>query len=124
MPLIAFNVHLDSADVFAARAIAASIRESSGGLPSVKALGSGAGASGRRAGVDEPDRLHAHVDTKVFEAVERRAHARGIRVLDSELIGLIPAAALEGTSAAQLKLRGFTTSQILEERIAQRLAGR
>jgi glutamate formiminotransferase len=60
----------------------------------------------------------------VFEEVERQADARGIRVLDSELIGLIPAAALEDTSAAKLKLHGFTTSQILEERIAERLAGR
>jgi glutamate formiminotransferase len=124
MPLIAFNVHLESEDASAARAIAASVRESSGGLPAVKALGLALEHRGvAQVSMNLTDYTRTSI-RRVFEEVERQAHARGIRVLDSELIGLIPAAALEGTSAAQLKLHGFTTSQILEERIAQRLAGR
>jgi glutamate formiminotransferase / 5-formyltetrahydrofolate cyclo-ligase len=56
-----------------------------------------------------------------FEAVRREAEARGVRLLESELIGLIPAAALAGTTPEQLGLTGFRRSQILEERIAERL---
>jgi len=122
--LIAFNVHLESADVLAARAIAASVRESSGGLPGVKALGLALEHRGvAQVSINLTDYTRTSL-RRVFEEVERQAQTRGIRVLDSELIGLIPAAALEGTSASELKLHGFTKSQILEERIVQRLAGR
>ena len=124
MPLIAFNVHLESADLSAARAIAASIRESGGGLPGVKALGLALKHRGvAQVSMNLTDYTRTSIQ-RVFEEVERQAQARGTRVLDSELVGLIPAAALEGTSATRLKLDGFTRSQILEERIAQRLAGR
>ncbi len=124
MPLIAYNVNLDSADVAVAKAIAAAVRESSGGLPCVKALG--LSLSHRKlaqVSMNLTDFSQTPVET-AFAAVEREAAARGVRVLESELIGLIPAAALEGTSAERLKLTGFTRSQVLEERIAERLAGR
>ena len=124
MPLIAFNVHLETTDVSAARAIARSIRESSGGLPCVKALGLALAHRGvAQVSMNLTDYTRTSIQ-QVFENVERQADALGIRVLDSELIGLIPEAALEGTSAARLKLRRFTSSQILEHRIAQLLAGR
>jgi glutamate formiminotransferase len=57
----------------------------------------------------------------VFDAVAREAAARGVGILESELIGLIPAAALAGTTPEHLKLTSFTRSQILEERIAQKV---
>ena len=124
MPLIAFNVQLESADVSAARTIARSIRESSGGLPCVKALGLTLAHRGvAQVSMNLTDYTRTSIQ-QVFHAIERQADALGLRIRDSELIGLIPAAALEGTSAAQLKLRDFSTSQILEERIAQRMAGR
>jgi glutamate formiminotransferase len=124
MPLIAFNIHLDSADVAAARAIAAAVRESSGGLSHVKALGLSLEHRGvAQVSMNLTDYQRTSIQ-RAFDEVERQAAQRGIRVLDSELIGLIPAAALEGTSAERLKLHGFSTSQILEERIAQRLAAR
>ena len=55
MPLIAFNVDLDSSDVAVARQIAATVRESSGGLPLRESDGRLAGASRHCAGLDEPD---------------------------------------------------------------------
>jgi glutamate formiminotransferase len=124
MPLIAFNIHLDSNDVAAARAIASEVRESGGGLPCVKALGLSLAHRGvAQVSMNLTDYTRTPIQT-VFDAVERQAAQRGIQILDSELIGLIPAAALSGTSAEHLKLRGFTRGQILEERIAQRRAGR
>jgi glutamate formiminotransferase len=124
MPLVAFNIQLDSADVDQARAIAAAVRESSGGLPRVKALGLSLAHRGvAQVSMNLTDYRQTSVQ-RVFDEVERQAAERGIRVLDSELIGLVPAAALAGTSAERLKLHGFSRNQILEERIAQRLAGR
>lgn len=124
MPLIAFNVNLASTDVAVAKAIAAAVRESSGGLPCVKALGLPLlHRNVAQVSMNLTDFSRTSVQA-AFDAVEREAQARGVGVLESELIGLIPAAALEGTSAAQLRLAGFTRSQVLEERIAERLAGR
>ncbi len=124
MPLIAYNVNLDSTDLAVARAIAAAVRESSGGLPCVKALGLPLlHRNVAQVSMNLTDFSRTSVQT-AFEAVEREAGARGVSVLESELIGLIPAAALAGTSAERLKLTGFTRSQVLEERIAERLAGR
>ncbi len=124
MPLIAYNVNLDSTDVAVAKAVAAAVRESSGGLPCVKALGLPLlHRNVAQVSMNLTDFSRTSVQT-AFDAVQREANARGVRVLESELIGLIPAAALEGTSAAQLRLTGFSRSQVLEERIAERLAGR
>lgn len=118
-PLIAYNINLDSDRLDIARAIAASIRERDGGLPAVKALG-----------LPLTDRGIVQVSMNltdftvtppavVFRAVEQAAARAGVRVRESELIGLIPRAALHDTTADALRLTGFRDDQILEERIAR-----
>ncbi|HSS05404.1 MAG TPA: hypothetical protein VLK89_09520 [Solirubrobacterales bacterium] len=94
-PLGAFNVELDSGDPDIARAVAAGLRESGGGLPGVRAIGLPL-ASGR---VQVSTNVHDPVAVPLEEVVERvRALAAplGARPLEAELIGLIPAAALVG----------------------------
>jgi glutamate formiminotransferase len=123
-PLVAYNVNLDSDDLALARGIAAAVRESSGGLPCVKALGL---SLAHRGVVQVSMNLTDITRTPVraaFEAVRREAQACGVRVLEAELVGLIPAAALKDTTPAEVGLAGFQRSQILEERIADRLEGR
>ena len=116
MPLIAFNIDLDSPDVAVARQIAATVRESSGGLPFVKAMGVWLAHRGvAQVSMNLTDFTRTSLQT-VFDAVARAARTRGAEVLQSELIGLIPEAALEATTPEQLRLAGFTRSQILEER--------
>jgi glutamate formiminotransferase len=118
MPLIAFNIDLDSSDVAVARQIAATVRESSGGLPAVKAMGVWLAHRGvAQVSMNLTDFARTSVQT-AFDAVARAAAARGVAVLQSELIGLIPKAALGATTPERLKLAGFTRSQILEERLA------
>lgn len=118
-PLIAFNINLASHNVDAAKAIARQVRESSGGLPCVKALGLSLDHRGvAQVSMNLTDYTRTSVRT-VFEAVTREARARGEQVLESELIGLIPEAALADVSPEQLKLTGFSRSQILEVRIAE-----
>jgi glutamate formiminotransferase len=53
-----------------------------------------------------------------FEAVSREAADRGVSVVESEIVGLVPAAALAGINPADLKLAGFSSDRILEERLA------
>ncbi len=94
-PLGAFNVELDSGDVELARAVAAGLRESGGGLPGVRAIG--LPLSSGRAQVST--NVHDPAATGLGAVVERvRALAAplGARPVEAELIGLIPAAALVG----------------------------
>jgi glutamate formiminotransferase / 5-formyltetrahydrofolate cyclo-ligase len=117
--LIAFNVNLATTRVDIARRIAAKVRERDGGLPAVKALGL---ALSERGLVQVSMNLTDYSKTPpaaAFAAVQRAALALGIDVVDSELIGLIPQAALAGTSVHALRLTGFSDDQILEVRLAR-----
>jgi glutamate formiminotransferase len=118
MPLIAFNVNLDTDRLEVAKDIARVVRESSGGLPCVKALGLPL-AQHRLAQVSmNLTNFQVTSMRAVFEAVRREAVARGADVLDSEIVGLVPAAALTDTDARDLRVRGYDGSQILERRLA------
>jgi len=100
--LVAFNIYLDSPDVAIAKEIAKGIRTSSGGLPAVQA--SGFEVQGKA----QVSMNLLDIDTTppitVFAAVERMARARGVDVLKSEVVGLIPERALRGAGATALKL--------------------
>jgi glutamate formiminotransferase len=119
-PLIAFNVNLDTDDLAAARAIASAVRESSGGLPCVKAMGVWLAHRGvAQVSMNLTDFRRTPIEV-AYGAVAREARLRGMNVLDSELIGLIPADALSGTTPERLKLANFDRARILEERIRQK----
>jgi glutamate formiminotransferase / 5-formyltetrahydrofolate cyclo-ligase len=115
--LIAYNINLASADVDVARRIARRIRESSGGLPCVKALGL---TLTHRGLVQISMNLTNYEITpveRVFDAVASCARDMGVAIVDSELVGLIPAAALANTSPQHLRLAAFQQSQVLENRL-------
>lgn len=118
-PLIAFNVNLATDRLEVARRIAAAVRERDGGLPAVKALGL---QLAHRGYVQVSMNLTDFMRTPpavAFEAVRREATALGVAVGSSELIGLIPRAALRGTTPEALQLAGFREDWILEERVAR-----
>jgi glutamate formiminotransferase / 5-formyltetrahydrofolate cyclo-ligase len=97
-PLAAFNVELEGGDLDAARAVAAGLRESGGGLPGVRAVG--LPLSGGRTQVST--NVHDPVAVPLGAVVERireLAAPLGARPLEAELIGLIPATALAGYPA-------------------------
>ena len=100
--LVAFNIYLDSSDVAIAKEIAKQIRTSSGGLPAVQASGF------EVAGQAQVSMNLLDIDTTspaaVFAAVAREARARGVDVLKSEVVGLVPERAILGAAAAALKL--------------------
>ena len=118
-PLIAYNVNLRSTEVEQARSIARAVRYSSGGLPSVKAIGVALSSRGMvQVAMNLTDYLVTPILT-AFQIVKAEAAKRGIEVAGSELVGLVPQAALDHTTAASLQLDRFDSSQVLETRIAE-----
>jgi glutamate formiminotransferase len=112
--LIAYNVNLATDRLDVAVRIAAAIRERGGGLRGVRALG-----------LALPDRGHVQVTINVtdvratslheiFTRVVEEAHRDGVAVIDSEIVGLVPAAALTATAARALRLADFSDSQVVE----------
>ena len=121
-PLIAYNVNLHSQEVESARSIAKAIRQSSGGLRHVKAIGVELASRGL---VQVSMNLTDYRVTPVhvaFQAVEKEAAAQGVEIAGSELIGLIPQSALDHTAAAALRLDRFDSAQVLETRIAEAMS--
>jgi glutamate formiminotransferase len=113
-PLVAFNVNLKSCDIRAAQDIARSIRQSSGGLPHVQALG----LHLKSRNIVQISMNLTDFETtslcKVFDVIKEKTAACGIDVLESELIGLIPEAALEGVTAEYLQICNFCKEKIIE----------
>jgi glutamate formiminotransferase len=115
--LIAYNVTLATTRVETAKAIARRIRESSGGLPAVKAMGV---RLADRGVVQVSMNLTDYTRTSMaeaFDAIVREAGVEGVDVLESELVGLAPAAALTPAIAAHIRLAGFREDRILENRL-------
>ena len=117
MPLIAYNINLNTDRLDVAKKIAAAIRHSSGGLRYVKAMA-----------VQLEDRNLAQVSInltnfqktpmhRVFDMVAREAARYGVTVLESEIVGLVPSAALIGAAEHYLQLERFTAAQILENKL-------
>jgi glutamate formiminotransferase/glutamate formiminotransferase/formiminotetrahydrofolate cyclodeaminase len=112
--LIAWNINLRTTDLPAAREIARAIRESKGGLPAVKALGLALPSRGEvqvSMNLVDFETTPLHV---VFDAVADLCARRGIEIAGSELIGMIPAAALEASRGHNLRWLNLRPELVLE----------
>lgn len=119
MPLVAFNVNLDTRDIEIANAIAKTVRHVSGGLRYCKAMG-----------VELKDRGITQVSMNMtdftktplylaFELVRIEAKRYGVNVVGSEIVGLVPMGAIVDTAAYYMGLESFSTEQVLEARIME-----
>ena len=117
MPLVAYNVNLDSDNIEIANAIAKKVRHISGGLRYCKGIG-----------IELKDRelvqvsmnLTDYTQTAIYRALELikvEARRYGVNVTGSEIVGLVPMEALMETAAFYLGLEGFSVDQVLESRI-------
>jgi len=114
-PLIAYNIYLTTDELGIAKKVAASIRQSSGGLPFVKALGML--VEGRaQVSMNLTDYTRTPV-ARVVEAVRQEAERHGVGIHHAELVGLIPQAALIDAAQSYLQLDGFHPEQVLESRL-------
>lgn len=120
MPLVAYNINLNTSDINIANNIAKIIRESNGGLKYVKSIG-----------VMLEDRNIAQVSInmtnyektplyRVFELVRAEAKRYGVSIVGSEVIGLTPMNALIDTAKYYLQLENFDEKkQVLENYLLQ-----
>jgi glutamate formiminotransferase len=118
MPLIAYNINLATDRLDVAKRIAQAIRMSSGGFRFVKAMG--LSLDDRRI-VQVSMNLTNFEKTpifRVFDTVKREAARYGVQVLESEIVGLVPSAALVQAAEHYLQLEGFRPSQVLENRLS------
>lgn len=117
MPLVAYNVNLDTSNVEIADAIAKKVRHIGGGLRYCKAMG-----------VMLEDRNIAQVSmnltnyekTAVYRAhemVKMEAKRYGVNVIGAEVIGLVPMKALIDCAEYYLQIEDFDMNQVLETRI-------
>jgi glutamate formiminotransferase / 5-formyltetrahydrofolate cyclo-ligase len=104
-PLAAFNIELDSNDLDLARAVAAGLRESGGGLPGVRAIGLPLSSGRVQVSTNVHDPAAVPLGT-VVKRVRELAAPLGSQPVEAELIGLIPAAALAGYPE-DVPIRGF-----------------
>jgi glutamate formiminotransferase/formiminotetrahydrofolate cyclodeaminase len=115
VPLIAFNVYLTTDDDEIATKIGRSIRHSSGGLRYVKALGML--VDGRaQVSMNLTDFTRTPL-AQVVESIRREAERYGVGIHHSELVGLIPQAALVDAAQWYMQLDQFVPDQILETRL-------
>jgi glutamate formiminotransferase len=111
--LIAFNVNLDTNDADIAKSIAKNIREKRGGLPGIRALG-----------IELKSRNITQVSInitnhrmtsmkKVFDQVKKWAKEYKVKILESELVGMIPREACFEGMEQYLSLKNFSKNLVL-----------
>lgn len=116
-PLIAFNVNLRSNNLELAKAIARRVRESSGGLPGVRAIGLAvAETDSVQVSMNLTDYRRTGIMT-AFAAVRDEAARHGVEVESSQIVGLIPADALTEVVARALRAPAFSAMQVVERAI-------
>ncbi len=121
--LVAFNVNLATRDLSVAKAVARAVRASSGGMANVKAVAVDLADRGM---VQVSMNLTDHEATPIHLALERvraEARARGVEVAETEIYGMVPAAAMLDAAAHYLQAAGFDHSQVLELRLLDEGAG-
>jgi glutamate formiminotransferase / 5-formyltetrahydrofolate cyclo-ligase len=117
MPLIAYNINLATDRLDVAKKIAAAIRHSSGGYRFVKAMGIKLEARGIVQVSMNLTNFEKTPMFRVFETVKREADRYGVAILESEIVGLVPAAALTSAAEFYLQIEGFKADQVLENKL-------
>jgi glutamate formiminotransferase len=116
-PLIAYNINLGTADLAVADRIARAIRHLSGGYRFVKAMGVKLEARGQvqvSINMTNYEKTPLH---RVFETVRSEAERQGVPVVGSEIVGLVPEAALLAAASHYLRLEADPGGQVLENKL-------
>jgi glutamate formiminotransferase len=115
IPLIAYNINLDTPDLEVAKKIANAIRAAKGGFAACKAIG----IMLEERNVAQVSMNLVNTDVTpiyyVFEMVKALADRYGARIIGSELVGLTPGKALLDCAEFYLKLENFNyRTQVME----------
>ena len=115
--LIAYNVNLDTKNVAIAKQIAKAVREKDGGFPAVKAMGFEIKDKGyTQVSMNLCDYEKANMG-EVFEKIKEEAKKRRVKVINSEIYGLVPLETLVDLVQKSLHSPDFKATQILETKI-------
>ena len=120
--LLAWNVYVEGIDRSQAATVARALRESSGGMTGVRALAlelPRKGAIQISMNLEDPD---ANAPMAVFRAVESLVKEQGGRVLETEVIGMVPDALVMGAAAERLRLGRGGAGRLLSQRLLAHLA--
>jgi len=117
-PLIAYNINLRTTDVPVAQAVARAIRESSGGLVNVQAMGVQSTSGLAQVSINVLDAARTPL-ARIFDLVRVEAERYGVTVAESEIVGLIPLDAILDVARAHLRLRDFDRGQVLEAQLTE-----
>lgn len=117
--LIAFNVTLETDDILIARRIARVVRERDGGLPFVKALGFHLQSRGVVQVSMNLTNFEQTSITRAFDAVRDEATRLGVKVQATEIVGLVPRAALDRGAGYFPLLENFHEGLILENLLVE-----
>ena len=115
--LIAFNVNLRTSDVTIARQIARTVRARHGGLPFVKALGFVLSTRGLVQVSMNLVNYEATGMAAAYNAVRDEGKRLGVEIAGTEIVGLVPASALDREAEYFQKLESFSEDKVLENRI-------
>lgn len=117
VPLIAFNMQLGTDRLDVAQACARAVRGISGGLRFVRALPIELKSKGLvQVSMNLLDYRRTPIH-RAFEVVQMEARRYGVSVQSSEIVGLVPAAAMYEVAEWHLRISGWRTDMVLEERI-------
>ena len=112
--LIAFNVNLGTADLKVAQEIAKTVRASSGGLCHVKGIGLALEDRGiTQVSMNIVD-YEKNALYRVVELIRMEAKRWGVPLVETEVYGMVPAAALLDSAAYYLQIAGFDPKQVIE----------
>ncbi len=119
MPLVAYNINLNTPSLEIAHSIAKKVRFIGGGLRFCKAMG----VELKERGITQVSmNLTDYTKTAIYRAHEMvrfEARRHGVEIVGSEIIGLVPMEALIDTAAYYLGLENFSMQQVLESRIME-----
>ena len=119
MPLVAFNVNLDTSDLEIANQIARKIRHINGGYRYVKAIGVMLEERGiAQASMNLTDYTKTAI-YRAFEAVKMEARRYGVRAVGTEIVGLLPMQALIDCAEYYLQVENFDSAQVMENRLLE-----
>ncbi len=119
MPLVAFNINLNTSNLDIAQGIAKKIRFIGGGLRYCKAMGVDLKDRGiTQVSINMTDYTHTAL-YRAFELVRIEARRYGVSIVGSEIVGLVPMEALVDTASYYLGLENFSMDQVLEARLLQ-----
>lgn len=115
-PLAAFNIELDTPDAAVAQRVAAALRESGGGPAGVRAIGLPLEGGRAQVSTNVHDPISVPLRVIVTRAAELAAE-HGARLVAAEVVGLVPAAALQGFPA-DLPIQGFDPQRnVIDRRV-------